>query len=303
PRLRRAAHAGAGAVQGPQGADVLPAPGGPHRALARPVPRAHRPRAGPRHAGRAHHGRPEQPGLRHHVHQLLHRTPEVDRGPGPGHPRRRLPRHPQRRRAPAAKEEPVSNRTRGAWPSVLLAAGLAALGCGPAAAPSGPPPPQAPEVSVSLPVHKEVTDYEDFPGRVEAMHSIEVRARVAGYLDKVHFREGDEVKKGDLLFEIDPRPYEAELTRAEGTVLQGQGRMPRLELDFRRAADLLRRSALSREDFDRVNGDRVEAEGALKAATGSRDMARLNLEFTKVRAPLSGRISRRFIDPGNLVKA
>src|SRR5262249_7087484 len=154
-----------------------------------------------------------------------------------------------------------------------LPACAALAGCGQAAGPNGPPPPQIPTVSVSVPVRKEVTDYEDFPGRVEAIHAVEVRARVTGYLQKVHFKEGTEVKEGDLLFDIDPRPYEAELARAEGTVVQSEGRLERLERDYRRAAGLVERSAMSREDFDKVHGDRTEARGTLDVARASLKMA------------------------------
>src|SRR5436305_4931234 len=110
-----------------------------------------------------------------------------------------------------------------AWLLVLLAC-PALAGCGQSQGHNGPPPQQAPKVSVSLPLIKEVTDYEDFPGRIEAKDSIIVRARVTGHLMSVHFVEGADVKKDDLLFEIDPRPYQAELTRAEGSVLQSEGR-------------------------------------------------------------------------------
>ena len=177
-----------------------------------------------------------------------------------------------------------------------------ATGCGPAPAqPSSAPP--APEVLVSLPVFREVTDYVDFPGRIEAVNSIEVRARVTGYLDKVYFQEGAEVKQGDLLFEIDPRPYKAELARTEGNIVQSEGRLRRMEAEHQRATSLLPKGNISREDFDRIAGDRTEARGALAVAKANRDMAELNVGFTQVRAPLSGRISRRYIDPGNLVKA
>ncbi len=177
-----------------------------------------------------------------------------------------------------------------------------AVGCGPAPAqPSSAPP--APEVLVSLPVSREVADYVDFPGRIEAVNSIEVRARVTGYLDKVYFQEGAEVKQGDLLFEIDPRPYKAELARTEGNIVQSEGRLRRMEAEHQRATSLLPKGNISREDFDRIAGDRTEARGALAVAKANRDMAELNVGFTQVRAPLSGRISRRYIDPGNLVKA
>jgi RND family efflux transporter MFP subunit len=185
---------------------------------------------------------------------------------------------------------------------VLLPACAALAGCMQSQAHNGPPQ-QAPEVSVSLPVIKEVTDYEDFPGRVEAKHAVEIRARVTGYLEKFHFKEGAEVKKNDLLFEIDDRPYKAELARAEGAITQGEGRLKRLEADLRRATDLVAKKSIATEEFDRINGDLKEAEGTLEVARAARDLARLNVEFTRVKAPQDGRISRRFIDPGNMVKA
>ena len=105
------------------------------------------------------------------------------------------------------------------------------------------------------------------------------------------------------MFEIDPRPYKAELARTEGNIVQSEGRLRRLEAEHQRAASLLPKGNISREDFDRIAGDRTEALGALAVAKANRDMAQLNVGFTQVRAPLSGRISRRYIDPGNLVKA
>jgi RND family efflux transporter MFP subunit len=188
--------------------------------------------------------------------------------------------------------------------SLLLLAPFVPAGCERSQAkPGGPPPPEPPEVQVSLPVTREVTDYEDFPGRTEAVFDITVRARVTGYLDKAHFREGADVEKDTVLFEIDPRPYQAELARAEGAVVQAEGHLKRLEADFLRAAGLFSRGAVGREEYDRIAGDRTEAAGALAVARAARDSAALNVGFTKVRAPVAGRVGRRFLDPGNLVKA
>jgi RND family efflux transporter MFP subunit len=159
-----------------------------------------------------------------------------------------------------------------------------------------------PEVHVSLPVIRQVTDYEDFPGRMVAVNDVTVRARVTGPLEKANFKEGADVKQGEVLFEIDSRQYRAELARAEGNVLQAEGRLKRLDADYVRASTLFTRGAMGREDFDRVAGDRTEAAGALEVAKANRDLAALNLGYTKVLAPLTGRISRRFVDPGNLVK-
>lgn len=197
-----------------------------------------------------------------------------------------------------------SHAARGLLLCLLLGAGGAAIaGCGQSQAQSGPPQAPPPEVSVAIPVVREVIDYEDFPGRLTAVNSVDIRARVTGYLDKVNFREGADVKKGEVLCEIDPRPYEAELHRAEGSVLQLQGRMTRLDADYERGKALFAKGAMSREEIDRITADRTEAQGMLMVNEAARDLAELNVSFTKVRAPLGGRISSLSIDPGNLVKA
>jgi multidrug efflux system membrane fusion protein len=140
---------------------------------------------------------------------------------------------------------------------------LALAGCGKSQAQSGPPQMPPPEVEVSLPISREVTDYVDFPGRIEAVNSVEVRARVTGYLEQVHFREGADVNEGDLLFEIDRRSYEAELARTEGSVIQSEGRLTRLNGDYERAQSLQAKGAMSKEEFSRITGDRTEAQGAV----------------------------------------
>jgi RND family efflux transporter MFP subunit len=185
--------------------------------------------------------------------------------------------------------------------AVLLSCPLLA-GCGPAPAQSSSPPP-APEVLVSLPVSREVTDYVDFPGRIEAVNSIEVRARVTGYLAKVNFQEGADVKEGDVLFEIDARPYKAALDQAMGNLVSMEARLKRLDADLARVKKLVDTRAISQEDHDKIVGDRGEAAASLQALGAAVERAQLDLTFTKVVAAVSGRISRRYIDPGNLVKA
>jgi RND family efflux transporter MFP subunit len=198
---------------------------------------------------------------------------------------------------------PMQRYSSGAWLLLLFALPIV-VGCertqAQSGAPAAPPPP---EVMVSVPVTQEVTDYEDFPGRLEAVNSIDPRARVTGYLEKANFREGDDVKKGDVLFEIDPRPYQAEVNRARANLVLAQAHLDRLNADLRRGQNLLPKGGISREEFDKMAGDRAEASAAVGVAQAALDLAELNLGFTKVRAPISGRISRRFIDPGNLVKA
>ena len=132
---------------------------------------------------------------------------------------------------------------------------------------------------------------------------VEVRARVTGYLDKVLFEDGSEVKEGDVLFKIDPRPYEAALAAAEASVVQSEAHQRRLQFDHRRASNLFQRGAISREEVDRIQGDYSEAVAAVGIAQAQRDLAKLNLSFTDVRAPISGRTSRRLVDPGNLIQA
>src|SRR5579863_9238764 len=126
----------------------------------------------------------------------------------------------------------------GARLTIGLVSCLALVGCGRSSAQSGPPQMPPPEVKISHPVVATITDYEDFAGRIMAVNSVEIRARVTGYLDKVNFQEGAEVKKGEVLLEIDPRPYEAELERAEGNVIQSKGRLKRLKEDYERATQL-----------------------------------------------------------------
>jgi len=189
------------------------------------------------------------------------------------------------------------------WLSAVLALCAGHCGCGSSSAQLSPAQLPPPEVQVSLPINAQVTDYEDFPGRIAAVNAVEIRARVTGYLEKVNFRDGSNVTKGDLLFEIDARPYEAELARAEGNVVQSEGRLKRLEGDYERSQALLAKGAISDEEIARIVGDRTEARGALMVNKAARELANLNLLFTKVRAPLSGQISSRSIDPGNLVKA
>jgi RND family efflux transporter MFP subunit len=160
-----------------------------------------------------------------------------------------------------------------------------------------------PVVKVILPITDVVSEFEDFTGQTMALYSVDIRARVTGYLDKVLFEDGTEVEKGTPLFEIDARPYKADYDRTEATVVQNEAHLKRLDADYHRVANLYARGNASREEFDRVVGDRAEAEAAVGIAKANRDLAKLNLEYTKVYAPISGRLSRRQVDPGNLVKA
>lgn len=184
---------------------------------------------------------------------------------------------------------------------LLMVSAVGLAGC----APGGPPemvfPP--PAVTVSYPLQRNVTDYNDFTGRTAAVEAVKVRARVWGYLQKINFREGAEVKKDDVLFEIDPRSYQADLDRAEATLVQSQAHRDRLQADYERGRRLLTQRAIGQEEYDKIVGDRSEAEAAVRLAEAGLAAARLNLDFTKVRAPVAGHISRTMVTVGNLIQS
>jgi RND family efflux transporter MFP subunit len=178
---------------------------------------------------------------------------------------------------------------------------LALAGC--AKAPPQGPPAEPPPVTVSYPVEREVTDYADFTARTAAVDSVELRARVSGYLEGVNFKEGALVKKGDVLFEIDPRTYQAVLRNTEGNLAAAEARTQRLDADLARARQMVGSQAIGREEFDKIAGDRGEAAASRVAQKAAVERARLDVGFTKVTAPVSGRVSRYYVTVGNLVQA
>ncbi|WP_041373230.1 efflux RND transporter periplasmic adaptor subunit [Phenylobacterium zucineum] len=163
-------------------------------------------------------------------------------------------------------------------------ASLALVGCG---RKEGPPVAAAPAVSVATPLKATVRDWDDFTGRFEASHRVDVRARAGGYLQAVHFQEGQTVRKGQLLFTLDPRPAQAQLAAA-----RAQADLARAEL--KRAESLLAATAISQEEYENRRSAAAVAEATLRAR-------QLDVEFTRVTAPISGRISARRVDPGNLI--
>ncbi len=163
---------------------------------------------------------------------------------------------------------------------------------------------EASEVPVSRPVSREVTDHAVFTGRTAASQTIEIRARVSGYLTKVAFRDGAEVKEGDLLFEIDARPYKAELEKARAAVAVAQARLKRADADYRRARALTGPSGfVGPAELERAAGRRDLEEAILHAARASLEAAEVTLSFTRVTAPISGRAGRRLLDAGNFARA
>lgn len=161
-----------------------------------------------------------------------------------------------------------------------------------------PPPPK---VTVSQPSLREIVEWEEYTGRLEAAESVEVRARVNGYLQSIHFKDGAIVKKGDLLFVIDPRPYQAELERARAELALATARLERTEKDLARAQKLLQARAASQEEVDTRVAEQRQAQESVQAARAMVNAMQLNVEFTQVRAPISGRISRYFVSVGNLI--
>ena len=173
-----------------------------------------------------------------------------------------------------------------------------AVGVAPAIAPTS-----APEVIVSRPVVKEVVDYEDFTGHTEAVADVTIRARVTGYLDKVLFKEGTEVKQGDVLFAIDPRPYRAVLHSAEAGLAQEKATLDLANTELARAEQLVPKNAIAGTDYDQAKNAVEVAKARVKSGEAAVETAKLNLEFCSIGSPINGRISRQQIDPGNMVQA
>jgi multidrug efflux system membrane fusion protein len=159
------------------------------------------------------------------------------------------------------------------------------------------------EVPVIRPIRRQLTRHEDFTGRIEAAQTVDVRARATGNIEKIHFKGGMMVKKGDLLLEIDPRSDQAECDRAMANLAQAKAHFTRLEADFKRAAELLRQRAVSQEEYERAAGELAEAQAALQAAQAALNLANLALEHTRVFAPVAGRISDRLLGVGSLATA
>lgn len=195
------------------------------------------------------------------------------------------------------KDVVASCRTRVAKAFVLGALASSLEGC----RESIPPAPPPAEVDVARPIVREITEWDEYTGRLAAIDTVEVRPRVSGYLESVHFKEGQVVKKGDLLFVIDPRPFHAVLAAAEADVRGAQTRLELARNDAQRTENLVPSGAVSAEEFDRRAKTAAEAQTTLDAAKARLAQARLDVEFTEVRAPIDGRISNYVVTVGNLI--
>ena len=199
-------------------------------------------------------------------------------------------RHPMSRRLRTARLVPV-----------LLAAALA-VACSSNASPGDAAPP-APEVSVAEVVARQVRPWDDFTGRVSAVESVELRPRVSGYVQRVAYEEGQLLRKGDLLFEIDPRPYRAALDRAQAELERARSEAKLASAQNVRAQALVEARAISREEFETRNAATAQGNAAVRAAEAAVAAARLDLQFTQVRSPIDGRAGRAMVTVGNLAQA
>jgi RND family efflux transporter MFP subunit len=206
--------------------------------------------------------------------------------------------------SPSELDTPRSRRTwiiAGAVVAILATIAATRAIAGRGSQQQGPPP--APQVTVAAAVGRPVTDWDEFTGHLESVDMVDVRPRVSGYVERVAFTEGAMVHKGDVLFVIDQRPYAADVEKAKADVAQAETRRTLAQSEVARAKHLLAAQAISRQDFDTRTSASAEGDAAVQAAQAALTTAQLNLEWTTVRAPITGRVGRAQVTPGNLVQA
>ena len=174
--------------------------------------------------------------------------------------------------------------------------------CKPSAkGPASPSSAAIPDVTVAKPIARRLTDWDEFTGRLIAREKVEIRARVSGYLTEVHFKEGTEVKEGDLLFTIDPRPYQAIVQRAEAVLAQAKTNAELANIEAKNATTLRQGQVISTEESERRLKSAAGEQAAVRAAEAMVTTANLDLEFTEIKAPISGRVSDARVTQGNLI--
>jgi RND family efflux transporter MFP subunit len=180
----------------------------------------------------------------------------------------------------------------------FLLLGIAVAGCDSKAPPPAPPPA---EVTVARPVEREVIDWDDYTGFLDPVEKVDLRARVGGFVEKAEFQEGQFVDEGQVLFEIDPRPFKAELDRATAQVGQAEAQAENAATEFTRIERLRAGGGGSEKEYQDARYNKMSTAAAVTGAKAAAETARLNLDWTKVKAPIRGRISRKFVTPGNLI--
>lgn len=186
---------------------------------------------------------------------------------------------------------------RAAFLSAIVTVFLLA-GCG-KPKPAGPPPIK---VTTVQPVQKEIVEWDEYTGRLHSPESVEIRPRVGGYLDSINFKDGQMVKKGDLLFVIDPRPYQAEVDRATAALEQAQAQFQLAQTNFSRSKELKQKAVIAQQELDNQSNELRAAQAQVASATAALATAKLDLEFTHVTAPIDGRVSRYNVSVGNLIQ-
>jgi RND family efflux transporter MFP subunit len=179
-------------------------------------------------------------------------------------------------------------------------AGLAIVGCGQKPAAQAPPPPT---VTVAKPVKKEIVEWLYFTAQTQAVNTVSISPRVTGYIDNITFKEGDVVDFGDLLFVIDPRPYQAALDQAKAQLEQSQAQQKLNDANLERANDLLAKKVIAKQDYDTTAAQKFVGDAQVVASQAQVESAQLNLDFTQIRSPIHGRIGAQLVNRGNLVQA
>ena len=182
-----------------------------------------------------------------------------------------------------------------------LALTIVAAGCSQTAAQQGPPPP--PQVTVAQVIERDVTEWDEFTGRLQAVDSVDIRPRVSGLVSAVRFEEGAIVQRGSLLFQIDPRPFEAEVDRLRAELARARATGQRADSELQRAERLRAENAISKEEHDRRAAFALESAAQASAVEAALRAAELNLEFTQVTSPINGRVGRAIVTEGNLVSS
>jgi membrane fusion protein, multidrug efflux system len=182
---------------------------------------------------------------------------------------------------------------------IVMAIVITACSNSQAEAPPSPPP----EVDAAQVVTKSVRQWDEFTGRVAAIGAVDIRPRVSGYIDRIAFKEGDMVKAGDLLFVIDPRPYRATYDSAVAQLERARASAHLAEAQYKRAESLIKTDAISVDTYDTRNAALGQSSADVHAAEAALATAKLNLDFTEVRSPIAGRVSRALLTLGNLVQA